>query len=155
MEANILALILVAGTYFYGFFQPGLDAKKCHVTVGNVEVKSVFPKPVILVPVQIKNPGKRTVKIGETYFKLYIQDSFVGDCKIPPMNINPGETRTEKVSLNIPAVELLIPVLMGFLQNNSIEVRVEGNINYKTMVGNYKIPFNYTKTITSPQTQKQ
>jgi len=124
-----------------------MDVKKCVVTAGNVEVQSVFPRPVIVVPAKIHNPTKRAVKIDEVDFRVFLQDSYMGEGKIPAMVVKPGETREEKIPLKIPSWELLIPKIMSYLENDAMDARVEGNINCRTFMGIIKVPFVSRQTI--------
>ncbi|MBU0951772.1 MAG: LEA type 2 family protein [Elusimicrobia bacterium] len=147
MRNSKLVSILLISACVFAAGCAGRDIQKCKVTTSNIEVQSVIPETKIFLPAQVYNPTKRTVKIDRVDFKIFIENSYVGEGRIPEIIVKAGEKHSEKIPIKINAMELLLPILMRYLGNNPIEVRVEGNYYYKSLFGTVKIPFNSKQTV--------
>lgn len=125
-----LILLILGGTLGYIYLEDSSAHKiKFYVDIHNIDFKQISATNgniTVKLKVVVSNPTNFEFKVEKIFFKIYLEDEFIGFGRIDELSILPNINKTEEVDIQIPSqkiMTLLMTIIMG--GGDSINYKIE------------------------------
>ena len=139
---------------FFAFSLSGcLQYKEVEIVkIDNVGVKEVSTKSIdIEVAMQIKNPNKYDISIVGSDLTIFLKGKKMGTANIKEkikLKKKSNDIHRFTIQSNLKDIASgALPILMGLITKNSIDLKVEGHIKAKAKGISKKIPIDFTENV--------
>ena len=122
------------------------------VKVIDVGVKNVSTKAIdIEVAMQIKNPNKYDISVVDSDLTLFLKGKKLGVANIKEkikLKKKSNEIHRFIIQSNLKDIAAgVLPIIMGLITKNSMELEVKGNIKAKAKGISKKVPIDFKKNV--------